>query len=52
MDNGSAPNLAVAHFPGLRPTPDRVRETLSNWLGQDAEWMHVSIPSQARGTGL
>ena len=22
-------------FPGLRPTPDRVRETLFNWLGQD-----------------
>ena len=21
--------------PGLRPTPDRVRETLFNWLGQD-----------------
>ena len=27
--------LAVAHQPGLRPTPDRVRETLFNWLGQD-----------------
>jgi len=26
------PVLAVA---GLRPTPDRVRETLFNWLGQD-----------------
>lgn len=28
----------VIHFPsseGLRPTPDRVRETLFNWLGQD-----------------
>jgi len=23
--------------PGLRPTPDRVRETLFNWLGQDLE---------------
>jgi 16S rRNA (guanine(966)-N(2))-methyltransferase RsmD len=22
-------------LPGLRPTPDRVRETLFNWLGQD-----------------
>ena len=22
-------------MPGLRPTPDRVRETLFNWLGQD-----------------
>ncbi len=27
--------LRVADLPGLRPTPDRVRETLFNWLGQD-----------------
>jgi 16S rRNA (guanine966-N2)-methyltransferase len=27
--------LPVADQPGLRPTPDRVRETLFNWLGQD-----------------
>ena len=27
--------LAVPDLPGLRPTPDRVRETLFNWLGQD-----------------
>ena len=27
--------LPVARQPGLRPTPDRVRETLFNWLGQD-----------------
>lgn len=27
--------LPVAERPGLRPTPDRVRETLFNWLGQD-----------------
>ena len=27
--------LPVARRPGLRPTPDRVRETLFNWLGQD-----------------
>ena len=27
--------LDVADVPGLRPTPDRVRETLFNWLGQD-----------------
>ena len=26
--------IAVAPNPGLRPTPDRVRETLFNWLGQ------------------
>jgi 16S rRNA (guanine(966)-N(2))-methyltransferase RsmD len=27
--------LPVSDLPGLRPTPDRVRETLFNWLGQD-----------------
>ncbi|MDD2713064.1 MAG: 16S rRNA (guanine(966)-N(2))-methyltransferase RsmD [Simplicispira sp.] len=27
--------LRVAQRPGLRPTPDRVRETLFNWLGKD-----------------
>ena len=27
--------LRVLLRPGLRPTPDRVRETLFNWLGQD-----------------
>ena len=31
--------LPVADKPGLRPTPDRVRETLFNWLGQSlAGW--------------
>lgn len=27
--------IPVPDAPGLRPTPDRVRETLFNWLGQD-----------------
>ena len=27
--------LSFPDVPGLRPTPDRVRETLFNWLGQD-----------------
>ena len=27
--------LAVLDLPGLRPTTDRIRETLFNWLGQD-----------------
>ncbi len=27
--------LVVLDRPGLRPTPNRVRETLFNWLGQD-----------------
>ena len=29
--------IEVADRPGLRPTPDRVRETLFNWLGQTLE---------------
>ena len=27
--------LRFPDLPGLRPTPDRVRETVFNWLGQD-----------------
>ena len=27
--------LQVADVEGVRPSPDRVRETLFNWLGQD-----------------
>lgn len=27
--------LSFPDIPGLRPTPDRVRETVFNWLGQD-----------------
>lgn len=33
--------LPVAERPGLRPTPDRVRETLFNWLGQDLSGWRV-----------
>lgn len=33
--------LPVPHSPGLRPTPDRVRETLFNWLGQDLSGWRV-----------
>jgi len=32
--------LPVPDSPGLRPTPDRVRETLFNWLGQDLSGWH------------
>jgi 16S rRNA (guanine966-N2)-methyltransferase len=32
--------VEVGDQPGLRPTPDRVRETLFNWLGQDLSGMH------------
>ena len=36
--------LPVPDKPGLRPTPDRVRETLFNWLGQDlAGWRCVDV---------
>ncbi len=33
--------LPVPDRPGLRPTPDRVRETLFNWLGQDLSGWRV-----------
>jgi 16S rRNA (guanine966-N2)-methyltransferase len=32
--------LPVLDRPGLRPTPDRVRETVFNWLGQDLGGWH------------
>jgi 16S rRNA (guanine966-N2)-methyltransferase len=32
--------INVIDSPGLRPTPDRVRETLFNWLGQDLSGLH------------
>jgi 16S rRNA (guanine(966)-N(2))-methyltransferase RsmD len=36
--------LPVADRPGLRPTPNRVRETLFNWLGQDLQgWRVVDV---------
>jgi 16S rRNA (guanine(966)-N(2))-methyltransferase RsmD len=41
--------LKVADRPGLRPTPDRVRETLFNWLGQNLSGM-VCVDAFA-GTG-
>ena len=33
--------LPIAPVEGLRPTPDRVRETVFNWLGQDCTGMNV-----------
>ena len=33
--------LPVADRPGLRPTPERVRETLFNWLGHDLSGWRV-----------
>jgi 16S rRNA (guanine966-N2)-methyltransferase len=36
--------LPVRDKPGLRPTPDRVRETLFNWLGHDlAGWRCADV---------
>ncbi|WP_079416401.1 16S rRNA (guanine(966)-N(2))-methyltransferase RsmD [Thiomonas intermedia] len=33
--------LTVPDLPGLRPTPDRVRETVFNWLGQTLAGLRV-----------
>lgn len=33
--------LRIANAQAVRPTPDRVRETLFNWLGQDLSGCHV-----------
>ena len=41
--------LAVPDKPGLRPTPDRVRETLFNWLGQDLSGWHCVDPFAGTG---
>jgi len=45
--------LKVADMPGLRPTPDRVRETLFNWLGQDLTgWVGVDAFAGTGALGL
>ena len=45
--------LSVAQRPGLRPTPDRVRETLFNWLGQDlAGWRCLDAFAGTGALGL
>lgn len=45
--------LAVAQRPGLRPTPDRVRETLFNWLGQDlGGWRCIDVFAGTGALGL
>ena len=42
--------IPVGRQPGLRPTPDRVRETLFNWLGQDLSgWRCADVFA---GTGV
>ena len=45
--------LKVAEKPGLRPTPDRVRETLFNWLGQDLTgWRCIDLFAGTGALGL
>ncbi|MDB5752976.1 MAG: methyltransferase-like protein [Ramlibacter sp.] len=45
--------LPVLDRPGLRPTPDRVRETLFNWLGHDLTgWRCVDAFAGTGALGL
>ncbi|MEO8023649.1 16S rRNA (guanine(966)-N(2))-methyltransferase RsmD [Polaromonas sp.] len=45
--------LPVSNKPGLRPTPDRVRETLFNWLGQDLTgWRCLDVFAGTGALGL
>ena len=45
--------LDVPDRPGLRPTPDRVRETLFNWLGHDLSgWRVVDAFAGSGALGL
>ena len=45
--------IKVLDKPGLRPTPDRVRETLFNWLGQDLNgWRCVDAFAGTGALGL
>jgi 16S rRNA (guanine966-N2)-methyltransferase len=45
--------LPVPDKPGLRPTPDRVRETLFNWLGHDLTgWRCVDAFAGTGALGL
>lgn len=45
--------LAVSDAEGLRPTPDRVRETVFNWLTHlfDGRWQDVACLDLFAGTG-
>ncbi|HEX6136563.1 MAG TPA: RsmD family RNA methyltransferase [Casimicrobiaceae bacterium] len=54
--------MRVPDAPGVRPTPDRVRETLFNWLGQDLSGAAtlelyagtgiLTLEAQSRGAAL
>ncbi|WP_211266631.1 16S rRNA (guanine(966)-N(2))-methyltransferase RsmD [Halotalea alkalilenta] len=41
--------IEVLHSPGLRPTPDRVRETLFNWLAFELAGVRVLDPFAGSG---
>ncbi|MEA5098201.1 MAG: 16S rRNA (guanine(966)-N(2))-methyltransferase RsmD [Burkholderiaceae bacterium] len=45
--------LPVAHVEGLRPTPDRVRETAFNWIGHQlgGNWQRVRCLDLFAGSG-
>jgi 16S rRNA (guanine966-N2)-methyltransferase len=45
--------LRVTDKPGLRPSPERVRETLFNWLGQQLEgWLVIDAFAGTGALGL
>jgi 16S rRNA (guanine966-N2)-methyltransferase len=45
--------LQVVDAAGLRPTPDRVRETVFNWLGQDLDgWRVLDLYAGTGALGL
>jgi 16S rRNA (guanine966-N2)-methyltransferase len=45
--------LVVLDVQGLRPTPDRVRETVFNWLNHllDGQWQRIACLDLFAGTG-
>lgn len=45
--------IPVPDLPGLRPTPDRVRETLFNWLGQTLDgWRCLDLFAGSGALGV
>ncbi len=46
--------LPVAEVDGLRPTPDRVRETVFNWIGHliGGNWQNINALDLFAGTGV
>ncbi|RCS56983.1 16S rRNA (guanine(966)-N(2))-methyltransferase RsmD [Parvibium lacunae] len=45
--------LPIPSLPGLRPTPDRVRETLANWMAHQCQqnWPSLVVLDLFAGTG-